>query len=117
MNVLVPFTVAQHVARRMLLPSLLCFAVGTALQAVKGSQGGSCSTCPAWGAAGVGEARGSGLSGCSLCAHVCTLGQPARGERARVPSVSSSGYLCASSFPSFPSTAAEFRGCCCEGAG
>lgn len=103
MNVLASFAVVQHIAHGMLLPLLLCFPTGTALQAAKRSPGASCSACPSTGR-GAGDRR-------QLLLPVCTLGHGIKGERPRAAWPGSSGYLCASFFPS--SFAAEFRGCCC----
>lgn len=113
MNVLAPFTVMQHIAHGMLLPLLLCFPTGAALQAAKRSPGASCSACPSTGCCWAG--RGAGIRR-QLLLPVCTLGHGIKGERARAAWPGSSGYLCASFFPSSSSSssfAAEFRGGCC----
>ena len=104
------FTVVEHIAHGMLLPLLLCFPTGTALQATKRGPGASCSTCPSTGCCWGGRGAGAWHQ---LLLPVCMLVHRAKGERARAAWPSTSGYLCASPFLSFPSSAAEVRDCCC----
>lgn len=103
MNVLASFTIVQLIAHGMLLPLLMCFPMGTALQAAQHSLGASYRALPGW-------ERCWGLA--SAAASCVQPLHRAKGEQARTAWLSSTGYLCSCSVPSFPSLTEEFRGCC-----
>lgn len=108
MNMLVSFTIVQHVAHGMLLPLLLGF-------------GDSSASCPAQpGSFSQHLPQHGALTGWETCWGLASAAAPcvqpcagAKGEQARTAWLSSTGCLCASSVPSFPSSAEEFKGCCC----
>lgn len=104
MNVLASFTMAQHVAQRMLRLLLLCFPMGAR----------SCSTQPwspglCWGGRGAGAQQ-------QLLLRVWTCVRGAKGERNCKELPGPEAVVISMSLPSFPS-ATQFSGCCCGGKG
>lgn len=102
---LASFTVVPHVCRGMLAPVLSHGDSSASCRTeVQSSMCRSTGCC--WGG------RGAGVQH-QLLLPVCTVGHGAKGKWVRAAWRSSGGYLSSSSFLSFLSFTAEFRGCCC----